>query len=383
VLDDHHPASGGYEARLAQHTDSTPLEDEILGGRVMFSSGTTGTPKAIRHKAGPLHPRDAPLHLGEYTTLFGFDNSCVYLSPAPTYHTSPFRFVFALTQLGATVVCMERFDAALALKAMHRHQVTHAQFVPTMLLRMDRLPDAVKNEADLSRLRAVLTGAAPCMAELKERLSSWWGPVIHELYGASEGYGNTYIGPLDATHRRGSVGKALRGRIHITDSDGHELPHGHDGVIWFEGGTQRTPGDTEWRTVGDIGHLDSDGYLYLAGRANQIIICGGVNIHPLEIENLLALHPAVSDVAVAGAPDDEYGEIVSAYVVAEDPAADPEALKQDLFRYCRDRLAHFKCPRTISVVEQLPRGDNGKMYKRLLAGRGRMQRPDHMPPPES
>jgi rifampicin phosphotransferase len=356
---------GGYGSLLASVDE--PLVCEILGGRVMFSSGTTGSPKAIRHRSMTVHPRDAAPHLGEYTGLFDMDNDSVYLSPAPIYHTAPFRFVFAMTQLGATVVCMERFDAANALDAMQRYGVTHAQFVPTMLLRMDALGEQEKAQADLSALRVAITGAAPCPPELKDRMLSWWGPVLHELYGASEGYGNTHIGPEEAAQHRGSVGRAVRGRIRITDGDGSLLPVGHDGVIWFEDGTQNSADGDAWRTVGDLGHLAEDGYLYLVGRANQIIVCGGVNIHPLEVEGVLALHPAVLDVAVVGRPHPEYGEIVVAYVVPRVGDADGSALATDVINYCRDRLAHYKCPREVYSVTELPRGDNGKMYSRLLA----------------
>lgn len=356
-----------YEAGLAAVDPDEALERETLGGRVMFSSGTTGAPKAVRHRGAAGPPRDFEPALGEYTTLFGLTPDTVYLSPAPIYHTAPIRFVFAVLQLGGTVVCMERFDARTALQAMADHGVTHAQFVPTMLLRIDRLPAEVKAAVDLSRLQAVMTGAAPCPPELKQRLKDWWGPTLHELYGASEGYGNTHIGPEEAAERPGSVGRALRGIIHITDAEGNELPIGQEGVIWFEGGTQRTPGDAEWRTVGDIGRLDEDGYLYLTGRANQIIVCGGVNIHPMEVENLLSMHPAVADVAVLGNPDEEYGEVVWAYVVPTGPA--DEGLRVDLIAHCRDRLAHYKCPREVIFVEELPRGDNGKMYTRLLERR--------------
>lgn len=357
----------GYQAALATVDPNEVLDAETLGGRVMFSSGTTGAPKAVRHPGAGVAPREAAPSLGEYTALFGLTSDTVYLSPAPIYHTAPIRFVFTVLQLGGTVVCMERFDAQQALTAMADHKVTHAQFVPTMLLRIDRLPAEVKAGADLSHLRAVMTGAAPCPPELKERLHAWWGPKLHELYGASEGFGNTHIGPEEAAQRPGSVGRALRGTIHITDADGNELPVGQEGVIWFEGGTQRSPGDAEWRTVGDVGHLDEDGYLYLTGRANQIIVSGGVNIHPLEIENLLSMHPGVADVAVLGTPDEEYGEIVTAYVVPVVPAGpQDQGLATELIEHCRARLAHYKCPREVILVEGLPRGDNGKMYKRLM-----------------
>ncbi|MGQ4599623.1 AMP-binding protein [Nocardia sp. R6R-6] len=362
-----------YEPALASVNQAVSLERELMGGRVMFSSGTTGAPKAVRHTAAPTHPKDASPHLGEYTQLLSLSADTVYLSPAPVYHTAPFRFVFGVTQLGGTVVCLESFDAVLALEAIQRFRVTHAQFVPTMLKRMHNLAEPVKNAFDVSSIQVALTGAAPCPHELKKRMIEWWGPVVHELYGASEGYGNCHIGPGEALERPDSVGRALRGTIHITDSEGTELPAGEDGIIWFAGASAlerdaEAPveaGRSGWRSVGDVGHVDEDGYLYLTGRANQMIISGGVNIHPQEAENLLGLHPAVADVTVVGRPDAEFGEIVAAYVIPRD-GVPREGLANELIRYCRSKIAHFKCPKVVFMVDALPRGENGKMYKRLL-----------------
>ena len=355
----------GYDHRLRVGASSGRAPREVLGGRVMFSSGTTGTPKALRHRAPAVHPRDAPPHLGEYTQKFALGADAVYMSPAPMYHTAPFRFTFAMTQLGATVVCMERFDPRSALDAIGEYRVTHAQFVPTMLLRMAALPADRKSGGDVSSLKVAITGGAPCPPELKDRILSWWGPVLHELYGASEGYGNTHIDPVEAQQRRGSVGRPVRGSVYVTDTEGVALPAGTEGMVWFRGGSQ-TGNDGEARTVGDIGYVDDAGYLYLTGRGNQIIICGGVNIHPQAAEDILIVHPAVCDVAVVGKRDAEYGEIPVAYVVPRVHGPDTGILAGDLMAYCRDRLAHFKCPREITFVPALPRGDNGKMYKRLL-----------------
>lgn len=356
-----------YDRLTAGRDGDVRLIDATLGGRVMFSSGTTGSPKAVRHRPDRAeHPRHAAPHLGEYTELFSLGPDSIYLSPAPIYHTAPFRFVFAVMQLGGTVVCMERFDAADALTALSRYRITHAQFVPTMLLRMMKLCGGRERAADdVSSLRVAITGAAPCPPALKDRVREQWGPVLHELYGASEGYGNTHIGPMEAVQRRGSVGRAIRGRIHITDADGNRLPPGQDGIVWFEGGGQGSALGL-LRTVGDVGHLDRDGYLYLTGRANQIIVSGGVNIHPQEVEQSLALHPAVDDVAVVGTPDAEYGEAVTAYVVLNQAMPHADTIEDELIQYCRARLAHYKCPRRIVAVATLPRGDNGKMYTSLI-----------------
>jgi acyl-CoA synthetase (AMP-forming)/AMP-acid ligase II len=224
------PGLEWYEAALAGQP-TTPVAGEQLGGRVMFSSGTTGQPKVIRHPGPGVHPLQAPPHLGRYTGLFRLDSGTVYLSPAPTYHTSPYRFVVAVLQLGGTVVCLQRFDPADALAAIGRYSVTHAQFVPTMFVRMLRLPEPVRRDADLSTLRVAITGAARCSAELKGQVMDWWGPVVHELYGASESYGNCHIGPQDAVTHPGSVGRALIGTIHITGEDGRELAAGQQGQV--------------------------------------------------------------------------------------------------------------------------------------------------------
>jgi len=368
-----------YDTAIAGHPGE-PLPDELLGSRMMFSSGSTGRPKGIRHPRVDVHPADAPPHLGPYTELLEMDSGTVYLSPAPTYHTAPFRFVFAVQQLGGTVVCQERFDAEGALAAIERYRVTHAQFVPTMLTRLLRLPTAVRERYDLSSLRVAITGAAPCPPELKRRIMDWWGPVLHEIYGASESYGNCHIGPREALERPGSVGRAIAGRIHILDPgdpDGPDLPAGRVGQVWFEGTRPfRYEGDEAksrsarnargWSTVGDLGWLDGDGYLYLTGRVDQVIISGGVNVHPQPIENRLAGHPAVADVAVIGVPDDDLGQRVHALVVsAPGVSAGPE-LGRELLDYVRVKLPGPQCPRSIEFVPELPRGENGKLYKRAL-----------------
>jgi long-chain acyl-CoA synthetase len=366
----------GYERALAAMS-ARPLDREVLGGRVMFSSGTTGRPKSIRHPALDVHPADAPPHLGGYTSLFGLTADTVYLSPAPTYHTAPFRFTLAVTQLGGTVVSMERFDPVQVLAAIETYRVTHAQFVPTMLLRMLRLPGEVKRRFDISSLRVAITGAAPCPHELKTQIRAWWGPVLHELYGASESYGNCHIGPDEVAAHPASVGRALSGTIHITDQEGNELPPGRPGAVWFEStqsfsyeGDQAKTLDSlhprGWRTVGDVGYLDEEGYLYLTGRRDHLIISGGVNIHPQEVEDVLSVHPDVEDVAVIGVPDEEYGEIVKAVVIPSRQDLPEADLAEELITYCRARLAHYKCPRSVDFVTELPRGDNGKLYKRQL-----------------
>jgi long-chain acyl-CoA synthetase len=357
-------------------------EEELLGSRMMFSSGTTGRPKGIRHPRLEVHPTDAPPHLGRYTELFDLDDRTVYLSPAPTYHTAPFRFVLAVQQLGGTVVCQESFDAEQALAAIERYGVTHAQFVPTMLTRMLRLPGEVRAAYDLSTLRVAITGAAPCPPELKRQILDWWGPVLHELYGASESYGNCHIGPHEALERPGSVGRALIGQIHVLDPaspDGPDLSAGSVGQIWFEGtqpfvyrgdeAKNRSAGNARgWRTVGDLGFLDTDGFLYLVGRRDHLIISGGVNVHPQVVEDRLSGHPSVADVAVLGVPDDDLGQRVHAVVAVVDGVRPDGQLSDELLAFAAAGVPWPMRPRSLEFVTDLPRGENGKLYKGDLVG---------------
>ena len=370
------PGFESYQAAL-EGQPTSPVGDERLGGRVMFSSGTTGQPKVIRHDGPGVHPAQAAPHLGRYTELFSLDSDTVYLSPAPTYHTSPFRFVFAVLQLGGTVVCLERFDPAAALAAIGRYSATHAQFVPTMFVRMLRLPEQVRREARLGTLQVAITGAARCSAELKQQIMEWWGPVVYELYGASESYGNCAIGPADALTHPGSVGQALVGTIHITGEDGRELAAGRQGQVWFEGTrsfsytgqadlTSQVRNAAGWLSVGDLGWVDEEGFLYLAGRKSDVIVSGGVNIHPQRAEEVLSLHPAVADVGVIGVPDEEFGESMKAFVLLSRGYDRDGELATELLEYCRARLPHFQCPSSLGFVDSLPRGENGKLYKRVL-----------------
>lgn len=368
-----------YEDALSSVDDALPVR-ETLGTRMTYSSGTTGRPKGIRHPRTHIHPADAPPHLGPYTDLLSLDADTVYLSPAPMYYTTPLRFGIAVVQQGGTVICQERFDAEDALAAIERHRVTHAQFVPTMLTRMLALPRAVRERYDLSSLRVAITGAASCPPEVKDRIEQWWGPILHEYYGASEGYGNTHIGPEEARLRRGSVGRALRGTIHILhpdDPDGPDLPVGDIGQIWFEGTTavayEGDPDKTRAATnaagrvtVGDLGRIDEDGYLYLSGRADHLIVSGGVNVHPQPIEDRLISHPAVADAAVIGVPDDDLGQRVHAVVVVERNAYPDGDLVSELLDFVREHIPKPQAPRTLEFRDRLPRAENGKLYKRQI-----------------
>jgi len=285
----------------------------------------------------------------------------------------------SLQRLGATVVVMERFDPAGCLELIERHRVTHAQFVPTMFVRMLRLPAEERARWDVSSLQVVMHAAAPCPIAVKRQMLDWWGPIIHEYYAGTEDIGSSFISPEEWLAHPGSVGRPLD-ECHILGDDGAEMPPGEAGVIWFAGGrpfeyhndaakTASVTNERGWRTLGDIGYLDEDGYLYLTDRQAHMIISGGVNIYPQEAENVLAGHPAVVDVAVIGVPDAEMGEAVKAVVQPVDPAAAGPDLAADLLAACRAELASYKCPRDVDFVAALPRDPNGKLYKRLLRER--------------
>ncbi|MGQ0616705.1 MAG: AMP-binding protein [Acidimicrobiia bacterium] len=372
------PGFDRYDDVLAARP-ATPVDDELEGVDMLYSSGTTGRPKGVEPA-----PRRTALGTPEGVTmlcrlLFGMDAATVYLSPAPLYHAAPLRFCRAVTRLGGTVVLMDRFDPVAALAAIEANRVTHSQWVPTMFIRMLRLPAEVRDRFDLSSLRYAIHGAAPCPPAVKERMIDWWGPVVHEYYAGTEGNGFVYCNSEDWQAHPGTVGRALAGVLRICDDDGEVLPTGRTGTVYFESGlpfeyhgdTERTaaardPKGRGWTTLGDVGHLDEDRYLYLTDRKSYMVISGGVNVYPQEAENLLALHPAVDDVAVFGVPDDDLGERLHAVVQPVSMEAAGPALAAELVAHCRHSLATFKCPRTVDFRAELPREPTGKLYKRLL-----------------
>lgn len=364
-----------YPECVADQPD-TPIADEIEGDLLQYSSGTTGRPKGIKRELPHVPPEDAP---GMMSALVGFwmDPDTVYLSPAPLYHTAPSVWSLTVQAAGLTTVVMEKFDPEGTLDAIQRYRVTHGQFVPAMFVRMLKLPEAVRNSYDLSSLKRVMHAAAPCPVLIKKQMIEWWGPIVDEYYASSEAIGSTLITAEDWLTHPGSVGRPMAGALHILDQDGKELPPGHPGEIYFEGGYSfeylNDPSKTAssrdahgWMTVGDIGFLDDEGYLYLTDRRHHMIISGGVNIYPQETENLLVTHPKVLDAAVFGVPDDEMGQRVMAAVQTVDPADGTEAFAEELSGWLRERLSHFKCPRSIVFEAQLPRTDTGKLYKNEL-----------------
>ncbi|HWE53984.1 MAG TPA: acyl-CoA synthetase [Acidimicrobiales bacterium] len=355
---------------------------ENEGAIMLYSSGTTGRPKGIVRPWWPRQYGRAGAIDMLMSVAYGFDADTVYLCPAPLYHAAPIAWSMGTQRLGGTVVVMERFDPLEMLRLIEKYRVTHIQMVPTMFVRLLKLSDEERSRYDRSSLKTIIHAAAPCPVEVKRQMIDWWGPIIHEYYSSSEGNGFTMIGPEEWLTHPGSVGRPAGGVIHIVDEDGNELPVGQIGTVWFEGSAQfeyhndpkKTAdafNDKGWSTLGDMGSLDDEGYLYLSDRRTNLILSGGVNIYPQEIENEMALHPAVLDVAVIGVPDDEMGQQVKAVVQAADPAAAGPALEADLIAFCRSRLAGFKCPRTVDFVDELPRLPSGKLAKRLLIDRYR------------
>jgi long-chain acyl-CoA synthetase len=372
-----------YDAVLAA-AEPDPLEDDREGREMLYSSGTTGRPKGVRKQLTPTplgDPSATPVLLARAVAGQGrgVGPGSVYLCPAPLYHSAPLVYSMSMQRLGATVVVMERFDPRQCLELIERHRVTHAQFVPTMFVRMLRLPADERERYDVSSLQFAVHAAAPCPVAVKRQMLEWWGPIIHEYYSGTEDIGSTFISPEEWLAHPGSVGRPLE-ECHIVGPDGEELPPGEEGVVYFAGGrpfeyhndpdkTASVTNDRGWRTLGDIGRLDEDGYLYLTDRQAHMIISGGVNVYPQEAENVLAGHPEVADVAVIGVPDAEMGEAVKAVVQPVDGAAAGAELEADLLAHCRGELATYECPRSVDFVDELPRDPNGKLYKRLLRER--------------
>jgi len=370
---------GSWEEAIAGQP-AEPVADETEGSDMLYSSGTTGRPKGIRIPLSGEPLGTAPRLQLILVGLYGFSDEAVYLSPAPLYHAAPLRFCLGVQRLGGTVIVMEHFDPEQALGLIERHRVSHSQWVPTMFVRMLKLPEAVRAGYDVSSLKVAIHAAAPCPAAVKQEMIDWWGPVLFEYYAGTEGNGITVINSAEWLAHKGSVGKAIVGELHIVDEDGNELPSGESGMVFFAGGpefayhndpekTAASANDQGWTTLGDVGYLDEEGYLYLTDRKAFMIISGGVNIYPQEVENLLVTHPQVMDVAVIGIPNDEFGEEVRAVVQAVDPALHGPDLAGDLIAFCREHLSHIKCPRQVDFDPELPRHANGKLYKRLIRDR--------------
>jgi len=355
---------------------TTRIADESTGRDMLYSSGTTGRPKGVRGPLpeGPIDQVDALS--GMVAALYQFAPGMKYLSPAPLYHAAPLRYCMSVHKFGGTVVVMEKFDPEAYLALVEKYHITHSQLVPTMFVRMLKLPDDVRARYDLSSLKVAIHAAAPCPVDVKHAMISWWGPVIYEYYSATEGAGFTAISPQEWLARPGSVGKSILGEIRVLDDDGNRLGPNEVGRIFFHGGgsfsyhndpekTASVMGE-HGATFGDIGRVDEEGYLFLTDRAAFMIISGGVNVYPQEAENTLISHPEVADVAVFGIPDEVMGEAVHAVVQPRDMSKAGPDLEAALLDYVRSRLSHVKCPKRIDFRAELPRHDTGKLYKRLL-----------------
>ncbi|WP_433632545.1 acyl-CoA synthetase [Nocardia sp. CA-120079] len=372
-----HDGWESYEQQRASRPH-TPIPDESEGDFLLYSSGTTGRPKGIRRPLSGLPLGSHPDVPGRWLReLLDFAPGDVYLSPAPLYHAAPLAWTMSVHRSGGTVVVLERFDAERALAAIAAHRVTHSQWVPTMFVRMLKLPAEVRARHDLSSLRHAVHAAAPCPVEVKRAMIDWWGPIFFEFYSSTEGVGATTITSREWLRKPGSVGKPILGRPYITDDEGNELPAGEVGTVWFadsgEFSYHGDPGKTAaardargGASVGDTGFLDEDGYLFLTDRRTHLIISGGVNIYPREIEDVLLMHPSVADVGVVGLPDPEMGERVTAAVQLEHPEAAGPELAAELISFARAKLAGFKVPRDIRFPADLPRTPTGKLRKHEL-----------------
>ncbi len=368
-----------YEETVADYP-ATPIPEDIEGRDMLYSSGTTGRPKGVLINVpdlpfGEMHPAAMGM-----ITIGGLNTETVYLSPAPLYHAAPLRWCMWTLRMGGTVVVMDHFDPEEALVCIDKYKVTTSQWVPTMFIRMLKLPEEVRKKYDCSSMKFAVHAAAPCPIPVKEQMIAWWGPIILEYYAGTEGNTFLAITSQEWLAHKGSVGRPFIGTIHILDENENELPPGEPGGIYVENGmpfeyhndptkTKGSRTSKGWSTLGDIGFVDADGYLYLTDRKADMIISGGVNIYPQEAENVLVTHPKVADVAVFGIPNEDFGEEVKAVVQPADMADAGPALEAELLAFCQANLAKIKCPRSIDFEKELPRYPTGKLFKRLLKER--------------
>ncbi len=365
-------------ALIAPYAARTSLPERPIGREFLYSSGTSGLPKGIRHPLLPADQRGIK-QPAEHAidALAQFEPDGIYLSPAPLYHAAPHVYSLIALARGMSVVVLEKFAPEAVLAAIERYRVTHSQFVPTMFIRLLALPADVRARYDLSSLRRAIHAAAPCPVHVKEKMIAWWGPILVEYYAGSERVGTTVIESAEWLTHKGSVGRAVVGEIHILDEDGNDLPPGEVGGIWFANvprfsyhnapeKTAASFNDRGYATYGDLGHLDEEGYLYLSDRRSDLILSGGSNVYPAEIESVLLEHPLIADAGAVGVPDDDFGEVVLAVV---QPVAAPESIgltPEAVIDFCRVRMASLKCPRIVMFTDKLPRTPTGKLLRREL-----------------
>ncbi len=370
------PGYDAYEETIAQYP-GTPVAYSMSGKPMYYSSGTTGQPKGIvwdiaDYPVGTMEPATVLM-----AALFHMDEQTVYLSTQPLYHSAPSAMALAILQTGGTVVLMEKFEPENALFLIEKYKATHSQWVPTMFIRILKLPEDMRSKYDMSSLKVAIHAAAPCPVQIKQQMIDWWGPFFFDFSGGTETSIVTAVTSEEWLAHRGTVGRSFTARLHILDDEGNELPPFQPGVIYMESGRPFSyhgePGKTAasknkngWTNIGDIGYLDEDGYLYLTDRKSFMIISGGVNIYPQETEDVLVLHPKVVDAAVIGVPNEDFGEEVKAVVQPMDMKDAGPELEAELIAFCKSRISNLKCPRSVDFMEELPRTPAGKLLKRLL-----------------
>lgn len=373
------PNTLGLPVLSEQIGDAAPLPSDFqrpLGRDLLYSSGTTGRAKGIWRPLPPSQAHfDAEISLWKKT--FGFDENSVYLSTAPLYHAAPLRFSLRALSLGGTIIILSHFDALLALETMQKWKVTHSQWVPAMFNRLLALPKEQQQRLQPKHLRYAIHAAAPCPIHIKEQMIEWWGPVLYEYYAGSESIGTTIITSQEWLENPGSVGRPLSGTVHIVSDEGIELEANEMGHIYFSGGSafkyvndaQKTAlafNQHGWATYGDIGYVNEDGYLFLSDRRSDLIVSGGVNIYPQEIEDVLVQHPAIADVCVIGVPDSDFGETPKALIQLHPSYTDNDQTAQLLIIFLTQHLARIKWPKTLLFVPDLPRTETGKMSRSRL-----------------
>lgn len=379
MVDDTVAGFESFDAALAAQP-AERIADEMGGYDMLYSSGTTGRPKGVEtpFEREPIDATNPLIEVGR--KLYGMDENTIYLSPAPLYHAAPLRFNMTVMRLGGTCVIMERFDPLRFLELVEKYRVTHTQLVPTMFVRMLKLSEEERARHDVSSLKCAVHAAAPCPVPVKQQMIEWWGPVLWEYYAGTEGNGMTMVDSATWLKHPGTVGQAVIGKLRICDENGDELPVGERGTVYFSDGrpfayhndpdkTAQASNTRGWTTLGDVGYIDEEGFLYLTDRKAFMIISGGVNIYPQEAENVLVMHPRVADVAVFGVPNEEFGEEVKAVVQPRDMHDATPEFAAELIAWCRERLADVKCPRSIDFEAELPRAPTGKLYKRELRER--------------
>ncbi|MBB5048196.1 fatty-acyl-CoA synthase [Rhodopseudomonas rhenobacensis] len=379
-VDEAQPGFRSWHEALATQP-ATPIADQVAGSDMLYSSGTTGRPKGIK-RGFENNPIELPNPFLKILCagMCGMSADSIYLSPAPLYHAAPLRFNMMAITLGGSSIIMETFDAEAFLALVEKHKVTQSQLVPTMFVRMLKLPEEVRARYDVSSLKGAIHAAAPCPIDVKAKMIEWWGPILIEYYAGSEGNGVTVSNSQQWLGHRGTVGRPVVGQIKILNDNDEELPAGQIGTVYFAGGplfsyhndpekTSRAFNARGWSTLGDVGYLDAEGFLYLTDRKSYMIISGGVNVYPQETEDVLLTHPDIADVAVFGVPNEEMGEEVKAVVQPRDMALAGPAFEAELIAYCRQKLSPIKCPKSVDFEAELPRTPTGKLVKRHLKDR--------------